>query len=67
MERVGGDTMVGEIGTLQISKVFCVTRGWSGVNGRKLIGYKDYVLFSCLLGIFVSGLHKFFLCTVLTE
>ena len=26
MKGVGGDTMVGEIGTLQSSKVFCITR-----------------------------------------
>ena len=26
MKGVGGDTMVGEIGTLQSSKVFCITK-----------------------------------------
>ena len=39
MKGVGDDTIAGEIGALQIGKVFCITRGRKEVNGRKFLGY----------------------------
>ena len=64
MEGVGGDTMVGGC--------YCLVKGFASLEVskesivKKFLSYNDYVLFSCLLGIFASDLPKLFLHTVRT-